>query len=86
MSVLVINFSIIAQNVMNYYDVKNKDILRSTDATFMELANCKLFRRLTCNKPYDNYIEFPSCLGILKKSDWNLLKMIKMIFLRKETV
>ena len=36
--------------------VNGKDILASTDATFMELANCKQFRRLTCNKQYDNNI------------------------------
>ena len=58
-------FFIIAQNVIKYYNYANgKDILASTDATFMELANCKIFRRLTCNKPYDNYIELPSCLKI----------------------
>jgi hypothetical protein len=64
MSVLAINFSIIAQNVINYYNLNGKDILASTDATFMELVNCKIFRRLTCNKPYDNYIELPSGLEV----------------------
>ena len=63
--VLSVNFYIIAQNVINYYNNLNgKNILASTDATFMEFENCKIFRRLTCNKPYDNYIELPSCLEI----------------------
>ena len=60
-------FFIIAQNVIIYYnDANGKDILASTDATFMELANCKIFRRLTCNKPYDNYIEIAVMLRNLK--------------------
>ena len=66
---------IIAQNVIIYYnDANGKDILASTDATFMELANCKIFRRLTCNKPYDNYIELPSCLKIRNNQTGTCLK------------